>query len=284
MRAPTPQTVSRRLRAVARGTRDRRRARSFRTALSFRFDAPPLLLSPHLDDAVLDCWRLLAGAGELRVVNVFAGVPSAGRLAPWDAITGAADSAERVRERIVEDERALALAGRRAEYLGFLDAQYRSPGGAPSVRALDRALAAYVADGVARVYAPAGIGAHPDHLLVRRYACLLAGRGVPVSLYAELPYCVRHGWPPWVDGREPDRLRDVDAFWSEQLAGVAGLPELRAARVVRLTDREADAKLAAMRCYATQLPALDFAAAGALCDRRVFGFEVGWELHGPRSN
>lgn len=266
---------------AARRARERYRERSFESRLRADPEADALLLSPHLDDAVLDCWELLSGPGGLRVLNVFAGVPASGSLASWDAITGARDSAERVHERIEEDRRALATVSRTAAYLPFPDAQYRRPGGAPSLVELDRAVA-NVAARASRVHAPAGIGGHPDHLLTRRYAILLAAAGMPVSLYAELPYCVRHGWPAWVDGSQADPLRDVDAFWAEQLDGVDAMPPLRGAHVVRLDDRATAAKLDAMRCYATQLPALDFAARGALSDPAIHRFEVRWELRRTR--
>src|SRR5437764_15405533 len=88
---------------------------------------PDVILSPHLDDAVLSCWHLLTQVGEVAVINVFAGVPTElGGPAWWDEYTGASDSAERVRERIEEDRTALAVAGRTAVNLGFLDEQYRS--------------------------------------------------------------------------------------------------------------------------------------------------------------
>ena len=84
-----------------------------------------IILSPHFDDAVLSCWNLLAGVGEVLVVNVFAGEPPAGTLGWWDQLAGATDSAATVRMRIEEDRQALALAGRRAVNLPFLDSQYR---------------------------------------------------------------------------------------------------------------------------------------------------------------
>ena len=75
-------------------------------------DMAIVVLSPHLDDAVLSCWHVLTKPGQLTVINVFTGVP-AGLSAPawWDQYTGATESAERVRERIEEDRRALALVG-----------------------------------------------------------------------------------------------------------------------------------------------------------------------------
>ena len=84
-----------------------------------------VILSPHFDDAVLSCWHVLARAGEVLVVNVFAAEPAAGALGWWDRHAGAADSARAVRTRIEEDRQPLALAGRTAVKLPFLDGQYR---------------------------------------------------------------------------------------------------------------------------------------------------------------
>src|SRR3981081_2429888 len=95
----------RRLREVPRGlyrrSQTRRSAReedSFKSRLRVDPDAPALLLSPHWDDAALDCWSLLAGGSELVVVNVFAGVPPPGHAGAWEAIAGLEDTAERARE------------------------------------------------------------------------------------------------------------------------------------------------------------------------------------------
>ncbi len=269
-----------RLRRPWRRVRDRVDARRFQTRLRADPEAPILLLSPHCDDAVLDCWGVLSQQSALQVVNVFAGVPSGGGLAPWDAITGARDSAERARERIAEDALALAHAGRRPVSLPFLDAQYRRPVTAPRLDSLDRAVAEAVGS-VAGVHAPAGLGGHPDHLLVREYARLLARAGLPVTLYAELPYCVLHGWPHWVDDAEPDPHRDVDAFWRTFLVAVGELGELRSARVARLDDRAAAAKLAALRCYRTQIACIDYGAGRILSDPEIHRFEVAWELRSP---
>src|ERR1700684_3438790 len=82
----------------------------FGTALRVDPRAPLLLLSPHWDDAVFDCWALLTDPAELHVINVFAGIPQVGRLTRWDRITGAVESAARARERIAEDADALARA------------------------------------------------------------------------------------------------------------------------------------------------------------------------------
>jgi len=250
--------------------------RRFRATLRNDARAPELVLSPHWDDAVLDCWSLLSSASELRVANVFAGAPAAGRVTLWDSITGAVDSAERASERLAEDALALARVKRTPLNLPFLDAQYRTSG-APTLQEIDRALSAEVAS-ASRVYVPAGLGSHPDHVLVRRYGRMLCRAGMPVTLYADVPYCVMHGWPDWVDGSEPEPNRNVEAFWLSFLDGVSEMPPLRSAHVQRLDEASASAKLEALRCYQTQFPALNGGAKQMLANPAIHGFEVRWEL------
>jgi len=262
---------------AAAGLREQRELKRFRTALRFDAGSPGLLLSPHWDDAVLDCWNELSGGEPLAVANLFAGTPPPGRLAGWDAITGARDSAERTRERRAEDARALARTERVPVSLPLLDNQYRQGARPPSLGEIDGLLAREM-QSVSRVYAPAAIGAHPDHRLARLYARRLLAAGIPVTLYADLPYCVLHGWPHWVDGRPADLYRDVDVFWSQFLADVPELGALRDATVRRLTDERAAAKLEAMRSYETQLAALGYGGRGLLADPEIHRYEVRWEL------
>ncbi len=138
-------------------------------------------------------------------------------LGEWDADGGATSSVERVRERRTEDAQALALSGSRAVHLDFLDKQYWNPHG-PSIEELAAGLEPRL---VGPVYAPAGIG-NDQHALVRD--AVLAVRPDAV-LYADLPYALRHGFG------EPGR--DVE-----------------------LDDALVAEKLAASRCYATQLDQL----------------------------
>jgi LmbE family N-acetylglucosaminyl deacetylase len=271
--------MPRRLYRRAKAAREAREEGGFRSRLAIHPDAPALLLSPHWDDAVLDCWTLLTGRRELIVIGVFAGVPAPGRLTLWDDITGARDSSERAQERIAEDAEALGRAGHEPVNLEFLDSQYRRPP-APDLDALDLAISG-VAPRACRVFAPAGLGAHPDHLLTRRYARMLLRGGMPVTLYADLPYCILHGWPHWVDGREPDPHRNVDAFWLSFLVDVPEMPPLRSADVERLEESASAAKLEAMRTYRTQFASLNYGARELLTDPAIHGFEVHWDLIRP---
>jgi len=194
-------------------------------------DAPILVLSPHLDDAILSAWTVVGGAQEVVVVNVFAGVPGPGPVPRWDAVAGARDRSAHVRARLEEDRAALALAGRSAVYLDLLDRHYRTD--ELDAAQVSTAVGAVLPTAASAVWAPAGIGLHEDHLLVRAVAFDLHERiGVPLTLYAELPYAARFGWPGWVDGAPADRGVSVDADWglaldSAPVAREALTPDVR---------------------------------------------------------
>ena len=254
------------------------RNRGFQTRLRADPGAPALLLSPHLDDAVIDCWSLLTGAEPLEVVNLCAGVPPEGTSSGWDRLCRAADSAALFRDRLEEDREALALAGRAPRNLAFLEFQYRESRPPPTWREVDAAVCGAV-PAASRVYAPAVLGVvHPDHALLRDYALALGAAGLPVTLYADMPYCTVYGWPAWVTGEAEDPYLDVDAHWAGTLAPRARFGRRDGAAVVRLDEGQRAAKLAGMRAYRTQFPTLDRGPVGQLSNPRVHGFEVFWEL------
>jgi LmbE family N-acetylglucosaminyl deacetylase len=239
-----------------------------------------VILSPHLDDAVLSCWHLLEESGEVAVVNVFAGVPERIRTpAWWDRLTGATDSRQRMRERIEEDRKALALAERTPVNLDFLDGQYR--GVNEQAEPLTARIRAPLQDG-AHIYAPAGIGDHPDHGLVRAAALELHRAGFTVSLYADLPHAIRHGWPAWVTGTAPPSSSEpAAALWDAALGGFGSALEALKPIVHELDAEVRARKLAAVRTYRTQLAGLAELAGRPLADRETLGYEVVWKLPAP---
>lgn len=145
-----------------------------------------LVVSPHLDDAVLSIPASLAAcAGRVVVATVFS--------------EGDADYPA----RRAEDVAALSRLGAEPLHLGLLDAPERL-GLARSFRALvlgevDVADAAVVARAVAaavtrvapeRVLLPLGVGEHVDHRVVHAAHATIAGR---VGFYEDRPYAlVRH--------------------------------------------------------------------------------------------
>jgi hypothetical protein len=212
-------------------------------------DSPRVVVSPHLDDAVLSCWHVLE-AGDATVITVFAGVPEPGTRGWWDRLTGSDDSAARVRERLREDDAALALAGSTSTRLDLLDEQYRSNGAVPAVA---EALADHVrtAD---EVYAPLGLFLSPDHNLVREAALELRADTV---LYADHPHAAIWGLPGWVTGDGDAPGLDVDAAWRYRMAEGGLDPDALRATVHPLDRDDFARKLAAVGAYKTQLAALE---------------------------
>jgi LmbE family N-acetylglucosaminyl deacetylase len=146
-----------------------------------------LVISPHLDDAVLSCGLVLAANPAAVVCTVFTAPPRENTLTDWDRASGFADAFEAMNARKAEDVRALTLVGARAVHLPFRDAQYHSsPSHDSLVAALGRAFAALEPT---TALIPLGLF-HSDHLLVAQ-ACLALMqrfRDVPVFAYEDVPY------------------------------------------------------------------------------------------------
>lgn len=237
-----------------------------------------IILSPHFDDAVLSCWHVLASAGEVLVVNIFAGEPPVGTLGWWDRRAGATDSAAIVRTRIEEDGRALALAGCNVVNLPFLDGQYRQADQPPGE--IVEALREVLSTG-ARVYAPASLGdQHHDHTAVLMAALALHAEGTEVTLYADLPHATMLlGWPRWVlNGNSSSEADAASEQWASQLATTGAAEERLVASTHQLSAVDHAGKLEALFTYDSQIASLQQLAGSPLADPRTLGFEVTWQL------
>jgi len=158
-----------------------------------------IILSPHLDDAVLSLGGFIATAPERAiVVTIFAGTPDADAAGSWDRWSRFKTTAEAMRARTAENEAALSLLGvppERIVNLAFPDRQYRQDDAAPA--GLQAAIAETVRDlaahqsGPATVFSPAS-GWHPDHRAVTDAVIALwksrALGGAEVLLYQDQPY------------------------------------------------------------------------------------------------
>jgi LmbE family N-acetylglucosaminyl deacetylase len=252
-------------------------------------DAPVLVLSPHLDDAVLSAWMLLRSDGPVTVATAFAGVPAEGTTGAFDPIFGTTDSAALVHGRRAEDREALAAAGRTPLHLDLLDAQYRDDPERPARLVADvvapRVVAALreVVRSAASIAVPAGIGGHVDHLAVRTAGAALAlSAGIPLTLYADLPYATNMGWPSWMTGEAADPHLVPDAAWTSALDGfrrlsTAGAFQDLTALVHRLDDAEMARKLGALRAYRSQFAALEGGPHQRISNPAILGFELHWQ-------
>ena len=174
---------------------------------------PILLVSPHLDDAVLSCEALVGRLEPIHILTVFAGEPDPPRRGWWDETCGFESSAVSIPARRLEDDAALAGMPHRRLYLELLELQYADRRTSEEETVLGRAIGDWLARfPSATVAVPAGAGRrerqfarlltrfghtspewvqHPDHVFVRDAAltALAASNGVPL-LCEELPYLV----------------------------------------------------------------------------------------------
>ncbi|MFL9912165.1 PIG-L family deacetylase [Paraburkholderia fungorum] len=146
-----------------------------------------LVVSPHLDDAVLSCGLFLAGHSNAVVCTIFTAPPEANMTTDWDRDSGFTDAFEAMRARKSEDARALSTLGASPIHLPFCDAQYlSSPSHAALVAALKKT---FVELEPATLLMPLGLF-HSDHVMVAD-ACLASMRSfenMSVLAYEDVPY------------------------------------------------------------------------------------------------
>jgi LmbE family N-acetylglucosaminyl deacetylase len=202
-----------------------------------------VIVSPHLDDAVLSCARFMAVHPGVTVVTVFAGNPAAypEPMRLWDVQCGFGPADDVMEARRREDRAALALLDATPVHLDFIEHSY-NPGDQPvapeviagglvaALRELEPTL----------VLAPFGL-ANPDHDVTHR-ACMVAR----------------------------DEIDPSASWWCYEDNGYKHIPGMLAWRVSSLfrrrlwptpvcpaTDHHGDRKAAAVACYPSQLLALE---------------------------
>jgi LmbE family N-acetylglucosaminyl deacetylase len=195
---------------------------------------PVLVVSPHLDDAVLSAGQFIAGRPGTVVVTMLAGAPDPPVTKPWDVQCGFETSQEAIESRRAEDENALAELNATPVHLNFLDEQY----GLARVEDLTAALIEQVEHHRPEfVLGPLGVQ-NSDHQRVRE-ALLNAKLSVPVWLYEDLPYSVKE---PQIAAAALDWVRGRGNTPQSGLLGNGPLASKRAA----------------LRCYRSQMPHLNF--------------------------
>lgn len=241
-----------------------------------------VVLSPHLDDAVLSCWEILNRESTL-VINVCSGVPQGqyeDQLTPTDQFTlseaGVTDidnSADYVRRRRDEDRAATRRTSVKTEHLPFLDCQYYPDSEPAPLEDIHRELKNLMVKSEI-IYAPAAIASfwgfvHPDHQRVRDAALRLLEEGHSLRLYGDLPYALR-AQPKWWMGLENENP-DSDFL----------LSDLREANLD-------NSKHQALREYVTQVPALNRVweegvngktGIGRIDENDRYVFEANWAAH-----
>jgi LmbE family N-acetylglucosaminyl deacetylase len=152
-----------------------------------------VVLSPHIDDAVLSLGAFIAAAARrgavVEVVTVLANDPASdGPAGEWDATCGFRSEGAAARHRRREDERACHILGARTAWLPFGDETYDRGGSDGDIWEL----VAKTIDGAAAVLVPGFPLVHPDHAWLTRLLLRNAGRSVSIGLYLEQPYATSY--------------------------------------------------------------------------------------------
>lgn len=186
-----------------------------------------VVLSPHLDDAVLSVGATLAGLARrgirVDVVTVLAGDPGSEAAAgEWDRRAGFRTEGDAARRRREEDRRACLRIGAVPVWLPHA---FRGPK-PPDEELVWSELAAALGD-AETVLVPGFPLRHDEHRWVHRLALSRLAAGTRIALYAEQPY-VR-----WSAAAPPPSFERVESGLRDRLA-----------------------KARATACYASQLPLL----------------------------
>jgi LmbE family N-acetylglucosaminyl deacetylase len=245
-----------------------------------------VVVSPHLDDAVLSAWLVLHGQPGTRVVTCFAGDPPDSRVGVWDTRTGVPGGPDAIRARRAEDRRALAHSGSVPVHLGLPDAQYRDGNDEETAARLVEELEPRLVD-AEQVWLPAGLGGHVDHVLARQAGLAASDGAVQRFLYADLPYAGQPAWPVPLTRSPRDVAvhvavvmagrRPQSEVWRLALAELPGV-EWGDPLVHALTPQQKRRKLDALDEYRTQLPALRCTRRNLLRRRRLFRYEACWTI------
>lgn len=171
-----------------------------------------LVVSPHLDDAVLSAFALLDHQTNTSVLTVFTGAP-ADLTTDWDRDRGFPDATAQMSARLLEEHAVMDFVGISHEELDFIPVEYR-PAASLTLPGIDIVVAVTAKLGSAQTVAlpvgaggrfslrrkvmhrlfprrrpPGGTTPHPDHLATTD---LLIGPilalGRDLLLYEDLPY------------------------------------------------------------------------------------------------
>lgn len=247
-----------------------------------------VFVSPHLDDAVLSAWVSLS-VSAAKVVTCFTGdPPEAMPASHWDQKSSPGLTGREIMEmRRQEDREALALCGATGIHLGLPEHLYRRSDTPLEVEDLAVCLEPYLGD-AEEIWVPAGIGAHPDHILAQKASRLVATAATRLVFYADMPYAARRdrGWPISVD-RKPRTIalelarvatlkRRALRRWQDDL-GTCGLLEKELElHVIDLNPDQVIEKMSAVHTYRTQANALGYVSGLRSMEGTLLAHEVFW--------
>jgi LmbE family N-acetylglucosaminyl deacetylase len=156
------------------------------------FDPPGtiMVISTHLDDAVLSCAQFLRSRPGTTVVTVFAGAPLSHHAGYNAKTTNETYAPDAMKKRRVEDANALALLAATPVWLELLENDYRpQPRNEDALNEIREGIEVAIREHQpSAVLSPIGLY-HPDHLDVSDVCIRIAARATcSWYLYLDLPY------------------------------------------------------------------------------------------------
>jgi hypothetical protein len=209
------------------------------------------------------------------VVTAFTGIPDEDApLHPGDLLTGMRSPRERMRERRLEDRKALARFDVDVVHLNFVELAHRRDKDESGIVEDLTSTLSPLTQGRSCVVAPLGIGNNPNHVQVAAAISAIKEHwNVPVLWYADYPYAAWFSWPHWVRGVEPDPRLRPEVLWQEHLERA----RLGDGTVVELGERARTMKLEAFSQYRTQVPVIERGDLRAVSHPEHLRFEVYYE-------
>ena len=221
------------------------------------------ILSPHFDDAAVNCYSILNDKA-ISIVTVFGGIPPAGSVSLWDTVCGTANSRSIMQQRISENQQAFSGFKVKLTDLDFLDNQYRKT----DLNALGIAdRLRHLIPENSTVYAPLALSRqfrHPDHVLVRDAAMKLR-HNRRLIFYPDMPYMR--------PAAKPDIAVNKIASLAFDSLGIRLKP-----KIIRLTPEDITLKTKLIKSYATQYLMTNLVSLGGLGRASRIGYELFFSL------
>jgi LmbE family N-acetylglucosaminyl deacetylase len=217
------------------------------------------IVSPHFDDAVFSCGALLAAHPDAAVCTVFAAPPEYEMHTEWDEKSGFTTALEAIRERTLEDNRALDILDAIPLRLPFRDSQYAD---SPSISKMAAALEETIYRTTANMLLmPLGLY-HDDHVRVFEACCEILPR---------LSHLEWFGYEEAIHRRTPGVVQARLADLAQR--GIVATPTYPSAGHTIDLPRRTQLKREAVNAYTSQLRAF---GAGNYDD--IFAAERYWQL------
>ena len=222
------------------------------------------ILSPHFDDAAVNCYSVLSKSG-VSVITVFGAAPTNLKTTTlWDIICGVPNSHKMMLQRSAENKQALSGYRVKLIDLDFLDNQYRK--NSLSKKDIARTLDAVIPN-QATIFVPLALSRlyrHPDHIMVREAALTLT-KNRSIILYPDMPYMKLSSD---VEKESAKIMRLAEKVLNLELTPV----------VNHLTQKDVISKIKLINSYTTQYAMTNLVSFGGLTSIRKLSYEIFFKL------